>query len=113
MICPVAWGSMLGLELLEPCLLGYLVVAIVGIVLQVPHIGDVAHIAHLVAQVAEVSEHKVEGDGRPCVAQVWVAIDGGATHIHPHIGCMEWFERFFPSAEGVVDNECLFHLLNM
>ena len=100
-----------GLELFEPCFLGYLVIAVVGIVLQVSYVGDVAHIAHLISQVLEVSEHQVEGDSGSGVSQVWVAINGGSTHIHPHVGCMEWLERFFSSAEGVVNDKCLFHLI--
>ena len=51
-----------GLELLDAGFLCNLVLALVGIVLQMAHIGDVAHIAHLVAQVLEVSEQHVERD---------------------------------------------------
>ena len=43
------------LELLEPCFLGYLIFALIGIMLQVPHIGDVTHIAHLIAQMLQVA----------------------------------------------------------
>ena len=38
------------LELLEPGLLGDLVLALVGVVLEVADVGDVAHVAHLVAR---------------------------------------------------------------
>ena len=50
------------LELLKACLLGNLVLAGVGVVLQVTHIGDVAHVAHLIAQVLEVAEQHVKCD---------------------------------------------------
>ena len=52
-----------GLELLEACLLGDLVFARVGIVLQMTHVSDVAHVAHLIAEVTEEAEEDVEGDG--------------------------------------------------
>ena len=72
------------LELLEAGLLGNLVLAGVGVMLQVADVGDVAHIAHLVAQVGEVAEQDVEGDGGAGMAQVSVAVDGRPAHVHPH-----------------------------
>ena len=94
-----------GLQLLQACLLCNLVLALVGIVLQVAHIGNVAHIAHLIAQVLQIAEHEVEGDGRTGMAQMGVAIDGGAAHIHAHVGCVERLETLFLSRQGIVDNE--------
>ena len=51
-ILMVAVGVVLGylhrLELLQAGLLGYLVLTLVGIVLQVAHIGDVAHVPYLI-----------------------------------------------------------------
>ena len=44
-----------GLQLLHPGLLGYLVLALVGIVFQMAHVGDVPDIAHLVAQMLQVA----------------------------------------------------------
>ena len=38
-----------GLKLLQACFLLYLVIALVGVVLEVAHVGDVAHVAHLIA----------------------------------------------------------------
>ena len=40
-----------GFQLLQSCLLGNLVLALVGIMLQMAHISDVTHISHLVALV--------------------------------------------------------------
>ena len=49
----IAVGIILGdlhrLQLLQPCLLGNLVLSLVGIMLQVPHIRDVTDIAYLIA----------------------------------------------------------------
>ena len=72
------------LELLEAGLLGNLVLAGVGVVLQVADVGYVAHVAHLVAQVGEVAEQDVEGDGGAGMAQVGVAVDGRPAHVHSH-----------------------------
>jgi hypothetical protein len=64
----------------------------------VPHIGDVAHIAHFVTQVLKVAEEHIEGDGRAGVAQVGVAIDGGAAHVHAHMTFMDGLEEFLGAA---------------
>ena len=53
-----------GFQLLQTGLLGYLVLTLVGIVLQVAYIGDVAHIAYFVADMLQIAEHHVESDGR-------------------------------------------------
>ena len=45
-----------GLKLLQASLLGYLVLAVVGVVLEMAHIGDVAHVAHFVARGLEIAE---------------------------------------------------------
>ena len=89
-------------ELLEACLLGDFVLALVGVVLQVAHVGDVADVAHLIADVAEVAEQEVEGDGRTGVAQVGVAIDGGAADVHADVSLVDGDEGFFLARERVV-----------
>ena len=43
-LCYLHW-----LELFYPCLLGNLVLALVGIVLKVSHIGDVTHVPYLIS----------------------------------------------------------------
>ena len=91
------------LQLFQAGFLGYLVLAFVGIVFQMAHVGDIAHIAHLIAQVLEVAEQQVERDGRACVSQMRVAVDGGAADVHPHVGGVQGFENFFLPVQGVVD----------
>ena len=92
-----------GLELLEARLLGNLVLALVGIVLEVPHVGDVAHIAHLVAQLLQMAEKHVEGDGGTRVTQVRIAIDGGAAHIHAHMGRRQRHKQLLAPRERVIE----------
>ena len=82
------------LKLFQPGLLFYLVIALIGVVLQVSHVGDVAHIAHLVADVLQVAEEHVEGDGGARVAQMRVAIDGGSADIHAHVTRVNRNEEF-------------------
>ena len=81
-----------GLELLEACLLGNLVLALISIVLEVAYVGNVAHIAHLVAQLLQVAEKHVERDRRPGVSQMGVAIDRGAADVHAHHRLIEGHE---------------------
>ena len=98
------------LELLDPGFLGYLVLPLVGVVLQMAHVGDVAHIAHLVAQVAEVAEQDVERDGRTGVTQMAVAVDRGAADVHPDAILMDRTEKLLISRQGVVDGKLVrFH----
>ena len=90
------------LKLLEACLFCNLVLAFVGIVLQMPHIGDVAHIAHLVAEVGEVTVDHIEGDGGACMAQMAVAVDCWAAHIHAHAAFVQRLEELFLACERVI-----------
>ena len=77
--------------------------------LEVAHVGDVADVAHLVAEVLEVAEDDVEGDGRACVAEVGVAVDGGAADIHAHPPLMQGAEELFLTAQSIVNQQLLFH----
>ena len=45
----VVLGNLHGLQLLQPGFLGYLVIALIGIVLQMAYVGDVAYIPDLVS----------------------------------------------------------------
>ena len=92
-----------GLQLLEASLLGYLVLALVGVVLQVPHIGDVAHVAHLVALVTQVAEQYIEGYGGTSMPQVRVAIYGGATDVHAHVVGSLGSEKFLGMGKRIID----------
>ena len=103
----VAVGIVLGylhrLELLQSGLLLYLVVALIGVVLQMAHVGDVAHIAHFVAQMLQVSEEDIKRDGGAGVAQMGVAIYGGAAHIHAHVGGMQRLEGLLLARQRVIN----------
>ena len=83
-----------GLQLLQAGLLGNLVLAFVGIVLQMAHIRDVADIAHLVAQILEQAEQHIVGNPRTGMAQVGVSIHGGTAHIHAYPPLMDGLEQF-------------------
>ena len=99
----VVLGNLHGLELLQACLLLDLVVALVGIVLQMAHIGDITHVAHFVAQMLQVAEHHVERDGGAGMPQMGVAINRGTADIHAHIGGMQGHETFFLTSERIVN----------
>ncbi len=61
----------------------------------VPHVGDVLHIAHLITFETQVAGHYVKGDVGFGVAQVGVIVDGGSTHIHPHLTLDQGNKFFF------------------
>ena len=94
-----------GFQLLQPGLLGNLVLTLVGIVLQVTYIRNVADIAHLVAQMLKVTEQQVEGDGRTGMAQMRVTIDCRSTDIHAHMGCMQRLEALHLARQRIINNQ--------
>ena len=83
------------LQLLQAGLLCNLVLALIGIMLQMAHIGDVADIAHLVAQMFEKLEQHVIGHAGSGMAEMGVAIHGRAANIHTHVSRMDRDEQFF------------------
>ena len=97
------------LQLFEPGLLGDLVLALVGVVLQMAHVGDVAHVAHLVARSLEVTEQQVERHGGPGVAQMRIAVDRGTADIHAHAARNERLEDLLAAGERIVKYEFGIH----
>ena len=90
-----------GLQLLQTGLLCNLVLAFVGIVLEMAHVGDVPHITDLVAEMLQETEQDVVGHARTGMAQMGVAIDGGTAHIHPYMAGMDGNEEFLPACQGI------------
>ncbi len=68
-------------------------------------IGYVADIAHLVAQMVKIAEKDIECDGRTCVSEMSVAINGRSAHIHSHFSLMDGCEKFLCAGECVVDSK--------
>ena len=100
------------LQLFEPCLLGYLVFALVCIVLQMTHVGDITHVANLVSDVLKVTEEQVERDGGTSMSQMCVAVNRRATHVHTHSPFVQGTEKFLATSQSVIDEKCLFHILS-
>ena len=100
----VVLGDLHRLQLLQSCLLGYLVLTLVGIMLQVTYIRDITHISDLIPQVLQIAEHQVEGNGRTGMPQMGITIDGRSTHIHTHIGGMQRLEALLLSRQRIVNN---------
>ena len=98
-----------GLELLEACLLCYLVLAFVCVVLKMTYVGDVPYIAHFVAEVGEVAEKHVECDCGARVSQMGIAVYGGAANVEAYVGCVQGNELFFLTRQRIVYHEFVFH----
>ena len=62
---------------------------------------DIAHVGDAVAAVAQITHHDVEGGEGPGIAQVHVAVDGGATHIQPHFSGPQGVQRLLALRQGV------------
>ena len=99
-----------GLQLLQTCLLGNLVLTLVGIVLQVAHVGNVAHIAHLVALMLQVAEQQVESNGRASMSQVCIAIYRGSANVHAHTTLHQGTEQFLLAGQSIVNKKWLHSL---
>ena len=94
-----------GLQLLQAGLLRDLVLAFVGVVLQVPDVRDVADVTHLVAQVAEQFAQHIVGHARAGMAEMGVAVDGRAADIHAYVAGVDRLEQLFASGQGIGDEE--------
>ena len=94
-----------GLQLFQAGFLLYLVIALVGIVLQMSHVSDVTHIAHLVTQMLQVAEQDVKRDGRAGMSQMWIAIDGGSADIHADMRRVDGLEALLLTSERIVDEK--------
>ena len=95
------------LELLETCFFGNLVLALVGIMLEMAHVGDIADVAHLVAEMAQIAEEDVESDGGTGVSQMAVAVHRRAAHVHAYPLRMYGAEQFLAARQGVVDGQII------
>ena len=104
-------GHLHGFELLEARLLGDLVLALVGVVLQMPHVGDVAHVAHLVARGLEVAEQQIERHGRAGVAQVGIAVDRRTADIHARPARDQGLELLLAARKRIVKRQFRFHCI--
>ena len=91
------------LELFQPGLLGYLVLALICIVFQMTDVRDVSHITDLIANMLQISEKEVERDGRPGVSEVGITIDSRAADIHPDAPRVERLEEFLLPAQGIIN----------
>ena len=100
-----------GLQLFDTCLLGNLILALVGVVLQVTHVGDVAHVAYLITQMLQVAEYHVERDGRTGMTQMRVTVHRRTTDIHAHVGSMQRLKALLLTSKRIVDNKFRFHFL--
>ena len=89
-------------ELFEPRLLRDLVLAVVGVVFQMPHVGDVAHVAHLVAERLQITEQQVEGHGRTRVPQMRIAVDRRPADVHAHTGRSQRHELLLAAGKRIV-----------
>ena len=91
------------LQLFQSCLLGNLVFALVGIVLQMTYIRDVTHVPYFIAKVFQVTEQQVEGDGRTGMTQMGIAINGRTTDIHAHMRGVDGLETLFLTSQRIVN----------
>ena len=103
-------GYLHGLQLLQSCLLGNLILSLVGIVLQMSYVGDVPYITYLIAQVLQIAEHQVEGDGRTGMPQMGVAIHRRTTHIHTHMGCIQRLEALLLPCQRIINDQFRIHI---
>ena len=101
----IVLSNLHGFQLLQTGLLGYLVLTLVSIVLQVAYIRDVAYITHLIAQMFQITEHQIEGNSGTGVSQMGITIDGGTTDIHAHIGGVQRLEALFLARQRIVNNQ--------
>ncbi len=89
------------LECFETGFLCNLILAAIGIVLQMAHICNVAHVTHCLAQVHEVAENQVERGKGSGIPKVHVAIYGRSTYIHTHSSIVNGGKGFLFAGQAV------------
>ena len=91
------------LQLFEAGFLGNLVFAVIRVVFEVADIGYVAYVTYFVSYMSQVTEQEVEGDGRACMPQMRIAVNGRTTNIHTHMRLVQRDELFLFSCKRVVN----------
>jgi hypothetical protein len=71
------------------------------VVFEMSRIGYVPDIANFIAQMLEVAIDEIERNKSPAIAQMYIAVNGGATDIHAYVARVEWLKSFFFSAQGI------------
>ena len=89
------------LKLFQPCLLGDLVLSLVGVVLKVSHVGDVPHVADLVAKMPEQFEKHIVGHSRTGVSEVSLSVDRRPADVHSHVSRLYRLEKLFRSSKSI------------
>ena len=89
------------LKLFQPCLLGDLVLSLVGVVLKVSHVGDVPHVADLVAKMPEQFEKHIVGYSRTGVSEVSLSVDRRPADVHSHVSRLDRLEKLFRSSKSI------------
>ena len=97
------------LQLLQTRFLSYLILAFIGVMLQVTHIGDITNITHFVAQKLKVAVQHIERDSRTGVTQMGIAIHRRTAYIHTDMSLMKGLECFLKSSNRVVNFQ---HIVN-
>ena len=97
----VVLDNLHGLQLFQAGFLCYLILAFVGIVLQMSYVRDVAHVAYLVAKVFEQPEQHVVRDAGAGVAQMGVPVHGGAADVHSRPALMYGLEEFLLAGQRI------------
>jgi hypothetical protein len=99
------------LQMLESCLLFYLVLSLIGIILEVPHVGYVAYIPDFILKICKVTEQHVECHSWTGMAKMRMAVNRRAADIHSYKWGMKRFEEFLFAGEAVIDGEVIIHEL--
>ncbi len=106
-VVPVGLGVVAGDVLhrtpLEAGRLFDLVLALVGVLDQVPDVGDVDDVADVDAPPAQCPLERVGHHVRPHVAEVLVGVHGRPARVQPHVARLECDDPLHPAAERVAD----------
>ncbi len=98
-------GDLHGLQLLQAGAGQHLVLAVVRVVLQVPHVRDVRHVPHLIPEVREAAADHVERHLLLRVPQVRVAVHGRPAQVHAHPARRGRLEGDLLAGQGVVQHD--------
>jgi hypothetical protein len=59
--------------------------------------------------VQQITENQVEGDGRPGMAKVRIAINGWSANVHAGKWWVDRFKKFLSARKRIVNKKLVFH----
>src|SRR5574344_73451 len=93
------------LKLFQTCLLGNLVLPLIGVMFEMPDIGNIADIPYLISEMPQQFAQDIESDTRACMPEMRVTVYSRAADIHSDMPRVDRDKYFFLPRQRVCEPE--------